>query len=205
MADDDGDGEVGTRLDAQRSSCPESRALRDSAERPARGRRPQAHQCTGYVFQALVTSMPTTVAPLTVWRDYNGRSDCENVIKELHQGFALPTLCLRSFWATEAALTLATLTYNRTVLFQRNLGWQTKVTIQSLRFWLFIHPRHYRAPGRQNLDQAGRASSRTRLVAQTLGQDPQPVSQLQCSRESTRLLLLKWVSTAQTRLSFVGC
>ena len=94
----------------------------------------------GYVFQALVTSWPPSLSPLAVWRDYNGRADCENVIKELQQGFALPTLCLRSFWATEAALSLATLTYNLTVLFQRHLGWQTKVTIHSLRFWLFITP-----------------------------------------------------------------
>jgi hypothetical protein len=83
---------------------------------------------------------PANSSVLAVWRDYNGRSDCENVIKELQLGFALPTLCLRSFWATEAALSLATLTYNLTVLFQRHLGWQTKVTIQSLRFWLFITP-----------------------------------------------------------------
>jgi len=60
------------------------------------------------------------------------------VIKELRDGFALPTLCLSSFWATEAALSLATLTYNLSVLFQRHLGWQTKVTIHSLRFWLFV-------------------------------------------------------------------
>lgn len=92
----------------------------------------------GYHFQALVTSLPSRVTPLTVWRDYNGRADCENVIKELQQGFALPTLCLRSFWATEAALSLAALTYNLTVLFQRHLGWQQKVTIQSLRYWLFV-------------------------------------------------------------------
>ncbi len=37
----------------------------------------------GYLFQALVTSVPPTEAPLAVWRDYNGRADCENVIKEL--------------------------------------------------------------------------------------------------------------------------
>lgn len=48
------------------------------------------------------------------------------------------TLCPASFWATEAALSLAVLTYNLTVLFQRHLGWQAKVTIHSLRFWLFI-------------------------------------------------------------------
>jgi Transposase DDE domain group 1 len=92
----------------------------------------------GYLFQALVTSLPASFSPLEVWRYYNGRADCENVIKELQSGFALGTLCLESFWATEAALSLAVLTYNLTVLFQRHLGWQTKVTIHSLRFWLFV-------------------------------------------------------------------
>lgn len=93
----------------------------------------------GYRFQALVTSLPAaTHPPLAVWRYYNGRADCENVIKELREGFALPTLCLAKFWATEAALSLATLTYNLSVLFQRHLGWQQKVTIHSLRFWLFV-------------------------------------------------------------------
>jgi len=101
----------------------------------------------GYLFQALVTSLPSSSSPLAVWRYYNDRADCENVIKELHSGFALGKLCLESFWATEAALSLATLTYNLTVLFQRHLGWQTKVTVHSLRFWLFVtagiisHPR----------------------------------------------------------------
>lgn len=38
------------------------------------------------------------------WRYYSGRADCENGIKELRAGFALPALCLASFWATEAAL-----------------------------------------------------------------------------------------------------
>jgi len=93
----------------------------------------------GYRFQALVTSLPaTTHPPLTVWRYYNSRADCENVIKELREGFALPTLCLEKFWASEAALSLATVTYNLSVLFQRHLGWQQKVTIHSLRFWLFV-------------------------------------------------------------------
>ena len=73
-----------------------------------------------------------------MWRYYNGRCDCENVIKELREGVALPTLCLEKFWASEAALSLATLTYNLTVLFQQPLGWQQTVTIQSLRFWLLV-------------------------------------------------------------------
>lgn len=62
----------------------------------------------GYRFQALVTSLPgATHPPLAVWRYYNGRADCENVIKELQEGFALPILCLGKFWAAEAALSLA--------------------------------------------------------------------------------------------------
>lgn len=109
------------------------------AERPQAGGK-KLLDVPGYVFQALVTSLPASEPPLAVWRYYNGRADCENVIKELHGGFALGTLCLHSFWATEAALCLATLTYNLTVLFERHLGWQRKVTISSLRFWLFITP-----------------------------------------------------------------
>ncbi len=93
----------------------------------------------GYRFQALVTSLPPAAhPPLAVWRYYNGRADCENVIKELQAGFALPTLCLESFWASEAALSLACLTYNLIVLFERHLGWQHKVSLRNLRFWLFV-------------------------------------------------------------------
>ena len=81
----------------------------------------------GYRFQALVTSLPTaTHPPLAGGRYDNGRADRENAIKELQAGFALPTLCLEQFWASEAALSLATLTYNLTILFQRQLGWQHK-------------------------------------------------------------------------------
>lgn len=86
-----------------------------------------------------MTSLPkTTHPPLAVRLYYNGRADCENVIKELQAGFALPTLCLESFWASEAALSLATLTYNLVLLFERHLGWQQKVTLRSLRFWLLM-------------------------------------------------------------------
>ena len=84
-----------------------------------------------------MTSLPATTRPLAVWSYYNDRADCENVIKELQSGFVLGTLCLDSFWGTEGASSLAALTCNLTVLFQRHLGWQTKVTIHSLRFWLF--------------------------------------------------------------------
>lgn len=93
--------------------------------------------CPGYAYQALVTSLPADVAPIEVWRDYNGRAGVENVIKELVYGFGLPKLCCKSFWATEAALSLAVVTYNLSVLFARHLGWLDKVTIGTLRFRLF--------------------------------------------------------------------
>lgn len=109
------------------------------ADRPEAGGK-KLIDVPGYKFQALVTSLPSTQRPLEVWRYYNGRADCENVIKELQSGFAFESLCLKRFWATEAALSLATLTYNLTVLFERHLGWQHKATIASLRFWLFITP-----------------------------------------------------------------
>lgn len=105
----------------------------------------------GYVFQAFVTSLPESVTPLAVWREYNGRADCENVIKELQSGFALTSLCLEKFWATEAALSLATVTYNLMVLFQRHLGWQSKATMQSLRFWLFNTPGIISHPARKTV------------------------------------------------------
>ena len=73
-----------------------------------------------------------------MWRYYNGRADCENVIKELQSGFGLSTLICKNFFATEAALSLAVIAYNLTVLFQRALGWTTKVTIATLRFWIFV-------------------------------------------------------------------
>jgi hypothetical protein len=108
------------------------------AERGRRGGK-KLLDVPGYHFQALVTSVAAgQMSGLAVWQYYNGRADCENVIKELQLSFALPSLCLRSFWATEAALSLAVLTYNLTVLFQRHLGWQQKVTVQSLRYWLFV-------------------------------------------------------------------
>jgi hypothetical protein len=48
-----------------------------------------------------------------VWRDYNERAACENVIKELDQGHGLPTLICPRFGATEAALAVTGITWWR--------------------------------------------------------------------------------------------
>ena len=93
--------------------------------------------CPGYLYQALVTNLPGSVPPLEVWREYNPRAGCEEVIKQLDADFALPKLCLQNFWGTEAALSLAILSYNLTQLFQRHLGWLDRVTATTLRFRLF--------------------------------------------------------------------
>jgi hypothetical protein len=93
--------------------------------------------CPGYLYQALVTNLPAGWSPLAVWREYNLRAGCEEVIKQLDADFALPKLCLQKFWSTEAALSLAILSYNLVQLFQRHLGWMDRVTAATLRFRLF--------------------------------------------------------------------
>jgi len=94
--------------------------------------------CPGYLYQVLVTNLPRPVPLLEVWREYNGRAACENVIKELDAGYGLPDLVCQSFWATEAALGFGVLTHNLIVLFERKLGWMEAVTLGSLRYWLFV-------------------------------------------------------------------
>jgi hypothetical protein len=91
----------------------------------------------GYVFQALITNRPLSVPPLEVWREYNARAGCEGVIKQLDMDFALDKLCLKKFFATEAAMSLAVMAYNLCVLFQRRLGWLDRVTAATLRYRLF--------------------------------------------------------------------
>lgn len=94
--------------------------------------------CPGYLYQVLVTNLPRLVPPVAVWRDYNGRAACENVIKELAAGYGLPQLICHDFWATEAALSFGVLAHNLIVLFERKLGWLEAVTLGSLRYWLFV-------------------------------------------------------------------
>lgn len=93
--------------------------------------------CPGYLFQALVTNLPPSVPALEVWRDYNKRAGCEEIIKQLDADFALPKLCLKKFWSTEAALSLAIFSYNLCTLFQKHVGWMDRVTAATLRFRLF--------------------------------------------------------------------
>jgi Transposase DDE domain group 1 len=104
--------------------------------------RPQAGGKTlldvpGYRFQALVTNLPRSTDPLTVWRWYNGRADLENRIKELGAQFGIKRLCVDNFWGTEAMHHLAIAAYNLCVLLQRRLGQLEKCELNTLRWRLF--------------------------------------------------------------------
>lgn len=111
--------------------------LRHRVAEKARPGGKKLFDCPGYLYQALVTNLPASERPIAVWREYNGRAGCEEVIKQLDADFGLPQLCLAKFWSTEAALSLAVLSYNLCVLFQRRLGWLERVTAATLRFRLF--------------------------------------------------------------------
>ncbi len=91
----------------------------------------------GYRFQALVTNLPRSVDALWVWRQYNGRADIENRIKELGQQFGIKRLCVENFWGTEAMHHLAIAAYNLCVLLQRRLGQLEKCELNTLRWRLF--------------------------------------------------------------------
>jgi len=57
-------------------------------QRPAAGGK-MLLEVPGYRFQALVTNLPRSVDAVAVWRQYNGRADLENRIKELGAQFGL--------------------------------------------------------------------------------------------------------------------
>jgi hypothetical protein len=139
--------------------------------------------CPGYHFQALVTNLPLSVEPIQVWRDYNGRAGIEGVIKELDYGFGLPRLCCEKFWATEAALSLAALTYNLNILFQHHLGWMERVNVATLRYRLFQKRRTDQLGPRSEHHKNRHRSPKSSVVAPSLGENPLPNSQLQCSWE----------------------
>lgn len=70
----------------------------------------------GWRYGAMVTDL--TLPAVEVWRLYRGRADCENRIKELKADFGMDSFVLRDFWATEAALGVAMLSYNLMSVFR---------------------------------------------------------------------------------------
>jgi len=70
----------------------------------------------GWRYGAMLTDL--SLPALEVWREYRGRADCENRIKELKADFGLDSFVLRDFWATEAALGVTMLSYNLMSVFR---------------------------------------------------------------------------------------
>lgn len=98
-----------------------------------------------------------------MWRRYNGRADIENRIKELGAQFGLRGLCLRSFWATEAACQLCVLAYNLCVGLQRRLGVARRAELKTLRSRLFSCAAVFsHAQGKPTLKLAGATSAARR-------------------------------------------
>ncbi|HEV2210268.1 MAG TPA: IS1380 family transposase [Verrucomicrobiae bacterium] len=125
-------------------------------QRPAAGGKTLL-EVPGYRFQALVTNLPPSVDALGVWRQYNGRADIENHIKELGEQFAVKRLCVDNFWGTEAMHHLAIAAYNLCVLLQRRLGQLEKCELNTLRWRLFSRAAVWsRARGKPTLKLAVR-------------------------------------------------
>lgn len=90
----------------------------------------------GYKFSCFITTLK--LAPVEVWRLYNGRGDSENRIAELKGEFGLNGFCLDPFYATEAAFRSVMLAYNLMSLFRQALLQAPKaVRLSTMRFQCF--------------------------------------------------------------------
>ncbi|MFM5959215.1 MAG: transposase, partial [Dolichospermum sp.] len=69
-----------------------------------------------YRYTAYFTTLKLSATE--VWRIYRNRADAENRIKELKYDFGFSSFNLHDFYATEAALTFAMLSYNLMALFR---------------------------------------------------------------------------------------
>ncbi len=50
-----------------------------------------------------------TLSSIEIWKQYKGRADAENRIKELKEDFGVDSFCMRNFVATEVAMRMATI------------------------------------------------------------------------------------------------
>ena len=89
-----------------------------------------------YRYSAYITNQ--TYSATDVWRNYRGRADCENRIKELKQDFGADNFCLKDFWATEATLIFVMIAYNLMSVFRIFvLQEKTQKTLSTLRYKVF--------------------------------------------------------------------
>ena len=89
-----------------------------------------------YRYSAYITNLE--FSPIEVWRLYRGRGDAENRIKELKYDFGFDSFNLKSFYATEAALTFVMIAYNLMSIFRMFvLQEKTQKTLNTLRYRVF--------------------------------------------------------------------
>lgn len=89
-----------------------------------------------YRYSAYITNL--AFSPIEVWRLYRGRGDAENRIKELKYDFGFDSFNLKSFFATEAALTFVMIAYNLMSIFRMFvLQEKTQKTLTTLRYRVF--------------------------------------------------------------------
>jgi len=102
-------------------------------------RRPEGKvlfEIPGYTFLAVVTNM--TDPAEQVWKFYNGRGECENLLKELKHDFGFDGFCLQRFAGTEAVLRLIVLVFNLVQVFRLTLHRKHYEQLRTLRTRIFI-------------------------------------------------------------------
>jgi hypothetical protein len=102
-------------------------------------RRPEGKvlfEIPGYTFLAVVTNM--TDPAEQVWKFYNGRGECENLLKELKHDFGFDGFCLQRFAGTEAVLRLIVLVFNLVQVFRLTLQRKHYEQLRTLRTRIFI-------------------------------------------------------------------
>ncbi len=101
-----------------------------------------------YRYTAYFTTLKLSAAE--VWRVYRNRADAENRIKELKYDFGFSSFNLNDFYATEAALTFAMLSYNLMALFRQFiLQSKTQHTLSTLRYKTFAIGAYFEKIGDQ--------------------------------------------------------
>lgn len=99
-----------------------------------------------YRYTAYFTTLKLSATE--VWRIYRNRADAENRIKELKYDFGFSSFNLDNFYATEAALTFAMLSYNIMSLFRMFiLQSKTQHTLSTLRYKTFAIGAYFEKTG----------------------------------------------------------
>jgi hypothetical protein len=101
-----------------------------------------------YRYTAYFTTLKLSATE--IWRLYRNRADAENRIKELKYDFGFSSFNLNDFYATEAALTFAMLSYNLMSLFRMFiLQSKTQHTLSTLRYKTFAIGAYFEKVGEQ--------------------------------------------------------